>query len=209
MSEILDVRTLPCPGPVIELRKLLDGGGARAALHVADELARSNVTRFATTRGATVQAEPHPEGGFVVTVEVPAGVDAASSPAEGDTDPTCSIPATAPTAGPRVVQVSAPTMGSGDDELGALLLRGFIKTLSKVEPLPDSVVFYNGAVRLCCSGSPVLDDIRSLQAAGVTVIACGTCLNFFGLADQLQAGRVTDMLEIVSTLTGAGHVVRP
>jgi selenium metabolism protein YedF len=100
-------------------------------------------------------------------------------------------------------------MGSGDDELGALLLRAFLKTLGNVEPKPDIIVCYNGAAALCCEDSPVLEDLRALQAAGVTILACGTCLNFFGLASRLAVGRVTDMLEIVTTLTRASHVIRP
>ena len=69
--------------------------------------------------------------------------------------------------------------------------------------------FFNSGVKLCCEGSPLLDDLRALEAAGVEVIACGTCLNFFELVDRLAVGRVTDMLEIAGRLAGAGSIVRP
>ena len=39
--------------------------------------------------------------------------------------------------------------------------------------------------------------------------ASRTCLNFFSLADELEVGRVTDMLEIASRLADAGRIVRP
>jgi selenium metabolism protein YedF len=107
------------------------------------------------------------------------------------------------------VQVAAATMGAGDDELGALLLRSFLKTQAQLESRPDRIVFYNGGVRLCCAGSLLLDDLRALEAAGVELIACGTCLNFFGIADRLEVGRVTDMLEIATVLAEAGTLVRP
>jgi len=107
------------------------------------------------------------------------------------------------------VQISATTMGTGDDELGALLMRSFLKTQSQLERKPDAVLFYNDGVKLCCEGSVLLDDLRALEAAGVEIIACGTCLNFFDLADQLRVGRVTDMLEIASRLADAGTIVRP
>ncbi len=100
-------------------------------------------------------------------------------------------------------------MGSGDDELGALLLRSFLKTQAQLHERPDRIVFYNGGVKLCCEGSPLLDDLRQLETSGIEIIACGTCLNFFGLADRLAVGRVTDMLEIASTLAAAGRTVRP
>ncbi len=204
MTTTLDVRSLPCPGPVIELRKLLDSGVTAVDLHVADELARSNVSRFAATRGAQVTTEPH-QGGFLVGIRAPAGADAPLPSPAVEPPPGCA----APVAGPRVVQITADTMGSGDAELGALLLRGFLKTLDKVEPLPDTVVLYNAGVKLCCEGSPALDALRALADAGTTVVACGTCLSFYGLADTLAVGRVTDMLEIVTILGGAGSVDRP
>ncbi len=215
MTEVLDVRALSCPGPVIELRKLLEDGAREAILWVADDLARSNVTRFATTRGATVRVERHPASGHLVSVQVVDAVDAHASPSRGDlpvvsnaSDPTEGT-SRAHDQGARVVQLTADTMGAGDDELGTLLLRGFVKTVLDVQPLPDMVLCYNGGVRLCCEGSPVLDDLRALEAQGCSVIACGTCLGFYDLTDQLAAGRVTDMLEIVTALSSAAIILRP
>lgn len=209
MTTLTDLRRLPCPGPVMELRKQLDGGATALDLHVADDLARSNVTRFAQSRGTQVTSEPSPEGGFLVRVLVPAGLDARQPGTSGDPEPACELPERPAATGPRVVQISSRFMGQGDDELGALLLRGFVKTLGNVDPKPDIIVCYNGAVVLCCEDAPVLGDLRALEAAGVKILACGTCLNFFDLASRLAVGRVTDMLEIVTTLGSAGQVIRP
>ena len=201
--EKIDVRQLACPGPVLKLRELLDGGETSITLHVADELARSNVSRFAGTRHADVQVESPTDGGFLLTIT--AGEDS-SSPQPGEQ---ALIDCQVPGAGPLVVQVTAKTMGSGDDELGELLLRSFIKTQAQLEMPPAAILFYNSGVSLCCEGSPLLDDLRGLEASGIEIIACGTCLNFFGLASHLRVGRVTDMLEIASRLADAGRVVRP
>ena len=100
-------------------------------------------------------------------------------------------------------------MGSGDDELGALLMRSFIKTLPELDAVPDAIIFYNSGVKLCCEGSLLLDDIRALEASGIEIIACGTCLNYYEIAARLAVGRVTDMLEIAGRLAAAGRVVRP
>jgi selenium metabolism protein YedF len=208
----LDVRTVACPGPVLALKKALEEGATTVTLLVGDELARSNVTRFATSRGARAAAEALPEGGFTVTVEAAAstlGAVRALADEEVDCEVPAPDPAGAPANGPTVVQITAATMGSGDDELGALLMRSFLKTHLQLEGRPDTLLFYNGAVRLCCAGSVLLDDLRALSAAGVEILACGTCLNYFGLADELAVGRVTDMLEIVTRLHEAGRVVRP
>jgi selenium metabolism protein YedF len=121
----------------------------------------------------------------------------------------CDLPETAAVRGPQVVQVTACTMGSGDDDLGALLLRSFLKTQSQLDRKPDAIIFYNDGVKLCCEGSLLLDDLRALEMAGIEIIACGTCLNFFELGDSLEIGRVTDMLEIASRLADAGSIVCP
>ena len=64
-----DVRDLACPGPVLKLRELLDGGERRVRFHVADELCRSNVTRFAASRNAGVEVEAMEDGTFVMTID--------------------------------------------------------------------------------------------------------------------------------------------
>jgi selenium metabolism protein YedF len=203
----LDVRELACPGPVLKLRDLLDAGEREIVMRVADELSRSNVTRFATSRGADVAVEAPADGSFVVTIT--AGNDATTARPGEEELLACQVPQTTAPAGPRVVQVSAATMGTGDDELGALLMRSFLKTQAQIDRKPDAVLFYNDGVKLCCEGSVLLDDLEALASAGVEIIACGTCLNFFQLADRLRVGRVTDMLEIASRLADAGTIVRP
>ena len=202
-----DVRDLACPGPVLKLRDLLDSGERAIRFHVADELSRSNVTRFATSRGAEVEVEDPGNGSFVLTITADEG--AAGARAGEEALLACDVPEVAPAAGPTVVQVTARTMGAGDDDLGALLMRSFLKTQAQLEHPPEAIIFYNDGVKLCCEGSLLLDDLRSLEAAGIEIIACGTCLNFFEVADKLRVGRVTDMLEIASRLADAGRIVRP
>jgi selenium metabolism protein YedF len=199
-----DVRDLACPGPVLKLRELLDDGEQQVRFHVADALCRSNVTRFAASRNAEVEVEAMDDGTFLMTVS--AGPDE-EQPLAGDL-PEAEARRVA-SQGPLVVQVSAGTMGTGDDELGELLLRSFLKTLEQLERMPDAIIFYNSGVRLCCEGSLLLEDLRALEQAGVDIIACGTCLNYFRIADRLAVGRVTDMLEIASRLAAAGSIVRP
>jgi selenium metabolism protein YedF len=202
MTDPIDVRALPCPGPVIELRKRLDRGLRQVDLLVADALARSNVTRFALSRGAEVHTEPV-EGGFLLHIRAQGG--AGETEPEAEEPPRCDRGERPP----RVVQLCADTMGGGDPELGALLLRGFLATLAKAEPGPDVVVCYNSAVRLCCEDAPTLASLRAFAEGGAEIVACGTCLNFYGLSERLAVGRVTDMLEIVTLLSHATQVIRP
>jgi len=198
-----DVRDLACPGPVLKLRGLLDEGERDIQFWVADELCRSNVTRFAASRNLATEVVAKDDGTFVVRFH------AGDEPVKPGSSEAASAVGGAAVAGPTVVQITADTMGSGDDELGALLLRSFIKTQPELDTVPDAIIFYNSGVKLCCEGSLLLEDLRALEAAGIEIIACGTCLNFFELGDLLAVGRVTDMLEIAGRLAAAGRVVRP
>lgn len=198
-----DVRDLACPGPVLKLRGLLDEGEREVQFHVADELCRSNVTRFAASRKLGTEVEAQDDGTFVVRFSV--ADDASLGP---DAQPSVEVVAET-AAGPTLVQVTANTMGTGDDDLGALLMRSFVKTLPELDSVPDAIIFYNSGVKLCCEGSLLLDDIRALEASGIEIIACGTCLNYYEIADKLAVGRVTDMLEIAGRLAAAGRIVRP
>ena len=198
-----DVRDLACPGPVLKLRGLLDDGEHEIEFWVADDLCRSNVTRFAASRKIETEVEANDDGTFRVMFR--AGDDATvQQPVAADLSET-----TAATTGPTVVQITATTMGTGDDELGALLLRSFVKTQIELDSKPDVIIFYNAGVKLCCEGSLLLDDIIGLEASGIEIIVCGTCLNYFELGDQLAVGRVSDMLEIAGRLAAAARVVRP
>jgi selenium metabolism protein YedF len=206
----LDVRNLACPGPVLKLRELLEAGEREVRFHVADELCRSNVTRFARSRGAAIEVEDGGDGSFFISITAGDSSEAAvgaPTPLAGDLADVG--PVGLGSRRPQIVQVTGSTMGAGDDELGTLLLRSFLKTQAQLDQQPDAVIFYNNGVKLCCEDSQLLDDLRALERAGVEIIACGTCLNFFGLADRLAVGRVTDMLEIAGLLATAGSIVRP
>jgi selenium metabolism protein YedF len=109
--------------------------------------------------------------------------------------------------GPLVLVVASDIMGRGSDELGNILVRGFFHTLGEVEPLPQTIIFFNTGVKLTCQGSPVLDDLCALEAEGIEILVCGTCLGYFELTDRLAAGEVSNMYDIAETMLRAGKVV--
>lgn len=111
------------------------------------------------------------------------------------------------TSRPIVVAISSDTMGRGDDRLGEVLLRSFLHTLGEVAPAPDTVIFFNSGVKLAVTGSPVLEDLGRLEARGVTILLCGTCLGHFELKDKVATGEISNMYAIAETLLGAAKVV--
>ena len=108
-----------------------------------------------------------------------------------------------------VVVISSDRMGTGNDDLGKVLIKGFIFAVSQLDTLPKTMLFYNGGATLTAEGSDSLEDLKSLEAQGVNIMTCGTCLDYYGLKEKLQVGTVTNMYSIVETMQGAGHIMRP
>ena len=107
----------------------------------------------------------------------------------------------------KVIVINSDKMGQGDENLGVRLMGNFLKTLLNAEKRPQMLVLYNSGVKLAAKDSPVLETLQSLENLGVEIISCGTCVNFYGLVDLIQAGRVSNMQEIVAVLTEAEHII--
>ena len=213
-DEIVDARGLACPEPVIATRRALaDEALTAVAVLVDNEASAENVARMARSLGCEVRLEDGDGPGElrVVVERAAAGAGAASDGAADGAKP-AGAPESADACGTPsdvVVLLSAQTVGRGDEDLGRLLALGFVKTLKEVVPRPRTLVFMNGGVRLVVEGSELVPAVAELERSGVTVLVCGTCLDFFGLKEKLAAGRVSNMFEILSTLVAADRVVRP
>jgi len=98
---------------------------------------------------------------------------------------------------PRVYFITSETIGRGNDELGAILMRSFLKNLATSESAPHSLVFMNGGVKLTCEGAELVGDIEAIAARGTAVWSCGTCLDFYNLKEELKAGQVGGMVQFI------------
>jgi selenium metabolism protein YedF len=106
-----------------------------------------------------------------------------------------------------VVLLGSATIGRGDDELGAILTRNFLRMLKDNEPRPKTLIFMNGGVKLAVADSPVLDELEALEKLGVELLCCGTCLDFFELRASVKVGRASNMAEIFERLSQADKVL--
>ncbi|MBQ2217996.1 MAG: sulfurtransferase-like selenium metabolism protein YedF [Firmicutes bacterium] len=200
----VECRGEQCPIPVVKTIKAI--GEMKEAdtvqTHVDNETAVQNLTKLAESKGFAVKSEKIEDKHFVVTMEVtaPGAAAAAEEPA---------VSCIPDRRGSTVYAFGTNVMGSGNDELGATLMKGFIYAVSQLEELPKTMLFYNGGVKLTTEGSASLEDLKSLQAQGVEILSCGTCLNFYGLSEKLAVGEVTNMYAIVEKLNGASHIVKP
>jgi selenium metabolism protein YedF len=133
--------------------------------------------------------------------------DAALNQTVSTEDISCILPRTGKKN--TVVVISSKAMGHGGDELGTALMKGFLYALSQQEQLPSTILFYNGGASITCEGSVSLEDLRSMEAQGVEILTCGTCLNFYGLTEKLAVGTVTNMYTIVEKMNGADLIIKP
>lgn len=109
--------------------------------------------------------------------------------------------------GPAVLLIASDAFGRGAEELGHLLMRSLLHTLSEVSPRLERVILVNSGVKLVIEGSEVLDDLRVLEEQGTEILACGTCLGYYEIKDKVAVGQISNMYDIASTLLGAGKIV--
>ena len=198
MAKTVDARGLPCPQPVILTRKAVQESDEVTTI-VDNKMAQHNVTRMAQKAGYVVQTEQRDDGVYlhISGKGIAAAVD--------ETEESCAVPFAG---GPLVLVVSSEFMGRGEhEELGNILIRGFFHTLGEVEPVPNTIVFFNSGVKLTVEGSPVLEDLRTLSERGIEILACGTCLGYYEIADRLAVGQVSNMYTIAETMLGAASVI--
>jgi selenium metabolism protein YedF len=195
MTSTVDARGLACPQPVILTRNAMRESDAVVTI-VDNETAQINVTRMAEKAGATVQAEQNQDGIYLhISGKAETTAQAGPQPERGGAG------------GPLVLTVPSDVMGRGEAELGHILIRAFFHTLGEVQPVPDTIVFFNSGVKLVVAGSPVLEDLQALCDQGVEILACGTCLGYYELKDHVGVGEVSNMYTIAETILGAGKTV--
>lgn len=107
----------------------------------------------------------------------------------------------------KAIVINSESLGRGDEGLGIKLMGAFLRKLWASDQKPETIICYNSGVKLMAKGSPVLDALNGLHDAGVEILACGTCVEFYKLTGDIVAGRVSNMEEIVSILVTADSVV--
>ena len=200
----LDERGHQCPLPVINTKKVIEKSpeGETILVLTDNEIAVQNLNKLAVQKGCGFSFVKKADNLFESTITVNTSTSAEQNNVPEPVYCDCSPQKT-------VVAVTSSVMGSGDDDLGRLLLKSFIFALTQANPLPTDMVFYNGGAFLTCEGSVALEDLKNLSDAGVKIHTCGTCLNHYGLTEKLAVGEVSNMYDIVEILNGADKIIRP
>ena len=212
-----------CPIPVIKtknaIKEMAEGGVVEVL--VDNEIAVQNLTKMAKQKQYVCRSEKVAENEYKVTITVPGTAATAGTVTGANAAATAAEPAAVSKAEEaiscmpdsrrkkKLVVLRSGKMGEGSDELGTALMKSFIYALTELEELPETILLYNGGAYLSCEGSDSLEDLKSLEAQGVEIMTCGTCLNYYGIADRLAVGSVTNMYAIAEKMAEADTIICP
>lgn len=200
-----------CPIPVIKTKKAIQALTEPDTIEVLvdNEIAVKNVSKMAASEGGSVSAEQLGEGEYKVTIVISDKKSSQAEDGQADLDSETVCIDDCCTEKNTIVVIASDRMGEGNDELGKVLIKGFIFAVTQLEELPKTLLFYNGGATLTTEGSESLADLKLLEEQGVEILTCGTCLDYYGLKDKLCVGNVTNMYTIVETMNAADKIIRP
>lgn len=196
MAHIVDAKGKPCPTPVILAKGAMAQGHTAFTVLVDNPTAVENLKRLGDNQGFEVAVR---EEGGTYALDFTKG--------EGCSACKEAVNAPLPTGGDWAVFVGRDIIGDGDRELGTNLMRMFFYTLAQGEDKPGAVLFMNAGVKLPTLDEQVVDHLKALSDSGTEILVCGTCLNFYGITDQLKVGTVSNMYDIVTRMQKAGKVI--
>ncbi|MDP4204495.1 MAG: sulfurtransferase-like selenium metabolism protein YedF [Bacteroidota bacterium] len=200
--KLVDTIGMSCPQPLILTKRALReaSNGERLRIECDNQTAFNNIVTY--LKDQSMNPVIQEEGSvFIIEVDKSESFNVAA-PAEAWCNPSALNPE-------YVIAIRSERMGEGDAELGKILIKGFINALAEQEPLPTHILFYNSGVKLAVRDSGVEETLERLEAEGVRIMVCGTCVDYYDLKDQLGVGMISNMLTITNILASTGHIIYP
>lgn len=196
MSKFIDAKGKACPMPVIIAKKEIDSGVKFFEIEVDNKIAVENLKRLANSQGfKTIIKEEN--GNFKVSF---------SNGCE-ECEEVLNKTLGKKSLGNWSIFISRKTIGDGSKELGKSLMKMFIYTISEGEDLPKSILFMNGGVKVPTLNEQAVEHLKTLQDKGVELLVCGACLNFYGLEEKLEVGKISNMYDITNAMKEASKVI--
>lgn len=198
-----------CPIPVIKTKKALSQIEESSIVEVSvdNEIAVQNLSKMAKQKNLEYTCEKITDQHYIIRIKSD-GQDIENKEETIETEEVKEV-CYPDRKTNTVVVLSSDKMGEGSEELGKILMKGFIFALTELEELPNTVLLYNSGVKLSTEGSNSIENLKTLQAQGVEILSCGTCLNYYELTDKLEVGEVTNMYFILEKMSQADKIIRP
>ncbi len=185
----VDVRGSLCPKPVIETKKVSDANPSTTIITIVDnEVSRDNVEKFGKSRGYGVDIRQDGKD-FHLTM-----TPNANPVADGSCEPM--------SYGNSVILMTKDYLGEGSEELGRNLMKTFWVCMVEADVKPSKIYFINSSVKMVTNDSVHLENIKKLVDAGVEIAACGICLDFYGVKENVGVGSITNMYAITDAILG-------
>ncbi len=203
-KNVIDARGQLCPKPLILTKNALNDTSIEETFVVLidNETAKENIQRFLKDNKMKFQSTKT-EDGFKITV------NKTGKPIESDPQEYCTVPVKEEENRKHVICIKNDKMGFGPDELGSILIKGFINTIKEIKPLPEKIIFYNTGVNLTVKDSQVINSLKELEEMGMTILVCGTCADYFNIKKKVAVGTISNMYDITESLTKASKVIYP
>lgn len=193
MKTTLDLKGMQCPKPVLETQKAFKDESLTEFEVIVDNIAaRENLKRLADSKGYKYEVV-EASGEIKITIKREKGENIEQEEFVAVCDIESDI-------SNSVLMIKNEFLGDGNDELGKVLMKGFLYTVTETKPYPQKVVLLNSAVKLSTENEETVAHLKKLEEAGTKVYSCGTCLNYYNLADQLKVGVVGNMYDVVESL---------
>lgn len=201
--KIIDCKGMICPMPLIETRKAIRESAIGEDLQVIvdNETSFNNVSHFLNDNGYVFN---YTKEGNVYTISF--NVSKIDSKKE-EVKPI--IENKTSKFQNHIIVLSSNTMGIGDDDLGKLLMKGYLNTIDQLDVLPLEIICYNSGVTLAEKGTDSAQTLKKIENQGVKITLCGTCVDFFGLKEKLEVGTISNMLYIAGRLSSGIQIVKP
>ena len=188
----IDAGGKQCPIPVIMAKKELEAGEQDVEIIVDGPTQVGNLERLGDALGRKATSEAFGDK-FLVKFANGETIKGAQV-AEADT---------------YAVFFNTNAIGTNNSELGGNLAKMAIFTLSESERVPSYVLFMNEGVKLPAGDEPqIIDNLKTLIEKGTQVLVCGTCLNFYGIKDDLKVGTVSNMYDILGAMQEVSKVIK-
>ncbi|MDF2675729.1 MAG: yedF [Bacillota bacterium] len=198
--KIVDARGKTCPQPVILTKNEVDAGELEITIIVDNETSKQNVLKFGTKLNYKCEVENKEDGTYIQMTKL-----------NNNESTTCveseKIIKNIDKNQSKGYVIGTNILGNGSEQLGKSLMKAFIYTITETKPYPSFLIFLNSGVKLTTEGSDSIDDLQKLLECGVKIVSCGTCLDFFEIKTKLQVGQITNMYDIVETITNSDNTV--
>lgn len=227
-AQRIDLRGLVCPEPVLRTKKLLDDKTVSAVEAIVDsEINVNNLQRLARSlqvrmtsevegdhfkvrldRVDSVQAESAGQGAGNAGAGTAGSHDHAMLPAAQSGAARAVVSGDTPSVG-SVVFLAKDTFGEGDRDFSINLINIFLQTMFEAGHRPRAILMANTGVKLMAKDASTLKVLSDFRETGCEVLACGLCVEFYGLKDQIPKEQITNMFSIVEYMFAADRILTP